>query len=82
MDCPCGVSDSDKDAALGLPYLQTIPLALNADVVDITTVFFILSNDLEAILNESDSDLENTSPSIGAELARDNEQKTNNDEST
>ncbi|CAH0477493.1 unnamed protein product [Peronospora belbahrii] len=58
MNCPCGASDSNKDAALGLPDLQTIP------------------NDLEAFLNESDSDLENTSPSIGAELARDNEQKT------
>ncbi|CAI5721907.1 unnamed protein product [Peronospora destructor] len=71
------VSDLKTNAAPRLSDLQTIPseaLASKLVVPDFTTV--VPSNDLEAFLNESDSDLENGSSSSYAGLAGRNKQVT------
>ncbi|CAH0492380.1 unnamed protein product [Peronospora farinosa] len=75
MDLSNCVSDLKTDAAPRLSDLQTIPseaLASTLGVPDLTTV--VPSNDLEAFLNESDSDLEKGPSSSDAGFAGGNKQ--------
>lgn len=64
-----GGNKAKADAVLHLSDLQT----LGATVPDFTTV--VPSNDLEAFLNDSDSDLENAPPPSSTELAGGSKQR-------